>query len=292
MLLVKKQEARKTVAGAGLEVVNFNVGGVIHAFCFDFRKAAAATMTEAEIEADVGLIVIKVDGETKIEMTAAEAIDIWRYRNAYKNAFTIASILPIYTNMLGTWDRVIDRSALAWGTKGIRSITAEITISAVATLATIDPFMIVEPDANRTLGKHLCVRRLADYFGSTGVQQLDKKLPFAMPDVNLQAVHLHQGAGAGVFTDVTVKASSGVGVDQEIFPRLTLAEHNILLHDHKRAAQTGWFHIDFDLLNDTVGGIPLGPLTNLRADINWATNAPLAYSILCEEVRGLLSPTK
>jgi hypothetical protein len=293
MLLVKKKEATKVIAGAGLEVVNFNIGGVIHGFGFDCRKAAAATMTEAEIEADVGKILIKVDGEPKIEMTAAEAIDIWRYRHAqYGAAFTVASVVPIYTNFLGTWDRVVDRSALAWGTKDVHSITAEITISAVATLATIDPFLLVEPDATRTLGKHYCVRRLASSWASASLQQLDKVLPFGFPDVNLQAIHLHQGAGAGVFTDVTLKASSGFGVDNDIFPTLNLAQHNILLHDHRRTAQTGWFHMDLGLLNDTVAGLDLGAVTNLRADITWATNAPLAYTILCEEIRGLTRPTK
>ena len=292
MLLVQKKEATKTVAGAGLETVDFNVGGVIHAFGFDFRKAAAALMTEAEIEADVGNILIKVDGEPKIEMTAAQAFDILRYRTSQYNVFTPSSVLMIYVNGLGMLDRVIDRSALAWGTKGMRSISAEITIAAVATLASIEPFMLVEPDPERTLGRHYCVRKLADYFASTGVQQVDKKLPFGQPDINMQAVHFHMGAGSGVFTDVTIKASSGRGVDNEIYPMLKLAQHNAILHDHRRTPQTGWFHADFNLINDTLGGIPLGPLTNLRADITWATNAPLSYAILCEEIRGMTQPVK
>jgi len=292
MLLVQRKEATRVITGAGLSSVDYSIGGVIHAFGFDFRKAAAALMTEAEIEADVGNILIKVDGEPKIEMTAAQAFDIWRYRTAHYNAFTPSSVLMIYTNMLGQFDRMIDRSALAWGTKGVRSITAEITISAVATLATIDPFVIVEPDPDRTMGRHYCVRKLAGYYGSTGVEQVDKKLPFGNSDINMQAIHFHEGAGAGVFTDVTIKASSGRGVDNEIYPKLKLAQHNQLLHDHRRAAQTGWFHIDFNLLNDVCAGLPLGPLTNLRADINWATNAPLSYPILCEEVRGLNTPVK
>lgn len=292
MLLVQKKEATKVVAGAGLQAVDFSVGGVIHAFGFDFRKAALALMTEAEIEADIGNILIKVDGEPKIELTAAQAIDIWRYRHAKYNAHTISSTILIWTNMSGMFDRMVDRSAMGWGTNDVRSITAEITVAGVATLATIDPFIIVEPDADRTLGRHYCVRKLAGYYGSTGVEQVDKKLPFGNSDINMQAIHFHQGAGAGVFTDVTVKASSGRGVDNEIYPQLKLPQHNILLHDVGRAAQTGWFHVDFNLINDPTGGIPLGQLTNLRADITWATNAPLAYDILCEEVRGLNSPVK
>lgn len=292
MLIVQKKEATKTVAGAGLETVDFNVGGVIHAFGFDFRKAAAAVMTEAEIENDVGNILIKVDGEPKIEMTAAQAFDILRYRTSQYNVFTPSSVLMINVNGQGMFERIIDRSALAWGTKGIRSISAEITISAVATLASIEPFMLVEPDPERSLGRHYCVRKLADYFAATGVQQVDKKLPFGQRDINMQAVHFHQGAGAGVFTDVTIKASSGRGVDNEIYPMMKLAQHNLILQIHKRTPQTGWFHVDFNLINDPLGGIPLGPLTNLRADITWATNAPLSFPILCEEVRGMTQSVK
>jgi len=292
MLTVIKKEATKTVAGAGLQTVDFNTGGVIHAFGFDFRKAAAAVMTEAEIEADVGNILIKVDGEPKVEMTAGQAFDILRYRTSQYNVFTPSSVLMIYVNGLGMFERIIDRSAYAWGTKGVRSISAEITVAAVATLASIEPFMLLEPDPDRTMGRHYCVRQLADYFAATGVQQVDKKLPFGQPDINMQAVHIHQGAGAGVFTDVTVKASSGRGVDNEIYPAFKLAQHNAILHDHKRTPQTGWYHVDFNLINDPLGGIPLGPLTNLRMDITWATNAPLAYTILCEEVRGMTQPVK
>src|SRR4030043_217890 len=159
--------------------------------------------------------------------------------------------------------------------KDVRPLTCEIDITAVATLASITPRSYTEPDNTRNLGKHLCIRRPTDYFGATGVQQIDKKLPFGQADVGMFAVHFGQGAGAGVFTDVTIKASAGQGVDSDIYPEMNLALHNLLNHDNKRTVQTGWYHVDFSLTNDPTGYLPLGPLTNLRADIEWATNAPL-----------------
>ena len=289
MIPVIKQEATKSGMGAGDKVtIDLTAAGVHHALFLDFRKAAAATMTEAEIEADVGKILIKVDGEPKIEMLASEAIDLWRYYHAKDGAHTIASVVPIWF-IRKNFANLGDRALFGYGMADVRSFTCEIDITAVATLASITPRSYIEPDNTRKLGRHLCVRRLTDYFGSTGVQQIDKKLPFGQADIGTFAIHFHQGAGAGVFTDVYIKASSGKGVDSDIYPEMLLALHNQLLQDNGRTIQTGWYHVDFGLTNYTRGYLPLGPLTNLRADINWATNAPLSFPILCEEVRGLKS---
>lgn len=290
MIPVIKQEATKSGMGVGDKVtIDLTAAGVHHALFLDFRKAAAATMTEAEIEADVGKILIKVDGEPKIEMLASEAIDLWRYYGAKDGAHTIASVVPIWF-LRKNFKRLIDRQTIGYGMADVRSFTCEIDITAVATLASITPRSYIEPDNSRKLGRHLCIRRLTDYFGSTGMQQIDKKLPFGINDIGMFAIHFGQGAGAGVFTDVTIKASAGGGVDSDIYPEMNLALHNLLNYDNERTIQTGWYHVDFALTNDPTGYLPLGPLTNLRADINWATNAPLSFPILCEEVRGLVGP--
>jgi hypothetical protein len=287
MIPVIKQEATKSGMGAGDKVtIDLTAAGVHHALFLDFRKAAAATMTEAEIEADVGKILIKVDGEPKIEMLASEAIDLWRYYHGKAGAHTIASIVPI-DFIRRNFGRLVDRQLFGYGMADVRSFTCEIDITGVVTLSSITPRSYIEPDNTRKLGRHLCIRKLTDYFSSTGVQQIDKKLPFGQADIGMFAVHFHQGAGAGVFTDVTIKASAGQGVDSDIYPEMLKALHDLLNYNNGRSIQTGWYHVDFALTNDPTGYLPLGPLTNLRADINWATNAPLSFAILCEEVRGL-----
>lgn len=287
MIPVIKQEATKSGMGAGDKVtIDLTAAGVHHALFLDFRQAGAATMTETEIEADVGKILIKVDGEPKIEMLANEVIDMWRYYRAKNGSHTIASVVPIWFTR-PNFKRLIDRQAIGYGMADVRSFTCEIDITAVALLSSITPRSYIEPDNTRKLGRHLCIRRLTDYFGSTGVQQIDKKLPFGQADIGMFAIHFGQGAGGGVFTDVTIKASAGQGVDSDIYPEMLLALHDLLNYDNERTIQTGWYHVDFALTNDPTGYLPLGPLTNLRADINWATNAPNSFPILCEEVRGL-----
>jgi len=292
MIPVLKQEATKSGMGAGDKVtIDLTAAGVHHCLYLDFRKAAAATMTEAEIEADVGKILIKVDGEPKIELLASEVIDLWRYYHAKDGAFTIASVLPIWFTRYN-FNRLIDRQTIGYGMADVRSFTCEIDITAVATLASITPRSYIEPDNSRKLGRHLCIRRLTDYFGSTGIQQIDKKLPFGIQDIGMFAIHFGKGAGAGVFTNVTIKASAGQGVDSDIYPEMNKALHDLLNYDNGRTVQPDWYHVDFALTNDPTGYIPLGPLTNLRADIEWATNAPLSFPIVCEEVRGLTGPVK
>jgi len=292
MIPVIKQEATKSGLAAGDKVtIDLTAAGVHHALFLDCRKAAAATMTEAEIENDIGKILIKVDGEPKIEMLASEAIDMWRYYHAKNGAHTIKSVLPIWFTR-EYFPSLPERQLSGYGMADVRSFTCEIDITAVATLASIQPRSLIEPDNTRKLGKHLCIRRLTDYFAATGVQQIDKKLPFGQPDVGMFAIHFHQGAGAGVFVNVTVKASAGQGVDSDIYPEMVLDLHNQLLQDCGRTIQTGWYHVDFALTNDSAGFLPLGPLTNLRADIEWVTNAPLSFPILCEEFRGLTGPAK
>lgn len=290
MLTVVKRESTKTPTGAGLIAVDFSRGGVIHAFGLDCRKAAGVAMTEAEIEADVGNILIKVDGEPKIELTAAQAFDIWRYYHGQYGAHTIAGVIPIWVNGSGKFQRIIDRSALGWGTLDVKSVTAEIDVLGVVTLVQIKPFMIVEPDAERTLGRHLCIRKLADSYAGTGVYDIDKKFPYGQRDINLQAIHV--GAGAGTFVDATLKASAGRGVDNFIYPTLTVAENNQLLHDAKRTVQTGWFHLDLNMINDPLGGIPMGPLTGLQASINYSVAPGASFPILTEEIRGLTQGVK
>ena len=292
MIPVIKQEATKSGMGAGDKVtINLTAAGVHHALYLDFRKAAAATMTEAEIIADVGKILIKVDGEPKIEVLASEAIALSKYYRDKNGANTMVSVLPI-DFLRANFNNLADRQLMGYGMADVRSFTCEIDITAVATLASITPRSYIEPDNTRRLGRHLCIRRLTDYFNATGVQQIDKKLPYGQPDVGMFAIHFHQGAGAGVFKQVTVKASAGQGVDSDIYPEMLKALHDQLLKDNGRTIQTEWFHVDFALTNDPTGYLPIGPLTNLRADIEWATNAPLSFPILCEEVRGLTGEVK
>jgi len=292
MIPVIKQEATKSGMGAGDKVtIDLTAAGVHHALFLDFRKAAAATMTEAEIIADVGKILIKVDGEPKIEMLASEAIDLCKYYRDKDGANTMVSVLPIWFTRYN-FNELSDRALIAYGMADVRSFTAEIDITAVATLASITPRSYIEPDNTRKLGKHLCIRRLTDYFNALGVQQIDKKLPYGQADVGMFAIHFGKGAGAGTFKSVTVKASAGQGVDSDIYPEMLKALHDQLLKDCGRTIQAGWYHVDFALTNHPAGYLPIGPLTNLRADIEWATNAPLSFPILCEEVRGLTGPVK
>lgn len=290
MALTIKKEATKSGIGAGDKVVlDLNVAGVYHSVVLDCRKAAAASMTEAEIEADIGKICVKLNGETIQEFTAAQAFDLWRYYYAKTGAHTVASTIPIcFTRPI--FNRMMDRSAMGIGMKGVKTFTVEIDITAVVTLASITPFTHIEPDDSRGPGRHLRVRSLPDYFAAASLQQVQKKFLCGNSNVALLAAHFDTGAGAATVTNFTLKGSAGKGVDVDIFPEITPALNELLIHNAERTQQTNWNHIDLCLENDPVGPLNMGPLTGLRLDILWVTAAPLAWQLLIEEIHGLTGP--
>jgi len=290
MGLTIKKEATQSGMGAGDKVVlDLNPAGVYHEIILDCRKAAAATMSEAEIEADIGKICVKLNGETIQEFTAAQVFDLWRYYYAASGAHTVASMIPIHFTR-PMFNRMIDRSAMGIGMKDQQSLTVEIDITAVATLDSITPFTKIEPDDSRGPGRHLRIRSLPDYFAAASLQQVPKKFLVGNANVALMAIHFDTGAGAATVTNFTLKGSAGQGVDVDIFPEITPPLNELLVHDSGRTPQTNWNHVDLCLENDPVGPINMGRLTGLRLDILWVTAAPLAWELLVEEIHGLQGP--
>jgi len=290
MGLTLKKEATFSGMGAGDKVVlDLNAAGVYHEIMLDCRKAAAATMSEAEIEADIGTIKVKLNGETIQEFTAAQCFDLWRYYYAQYGAHTVASMIPIHFTR-PMFNRMIDRSAMGLGMKGVQTLTVEVDIIGVVTLASITPFTKIEPDDSRGPGRHLRIRSLPDYAAAVGLQQVPKKFLTGNPNVALLAAHFDTGAGAATVTNFTLKGSAGQGVDVDIFPEITPPLNELLIHDAGRTPQTNWNHIDLCLENDPVGPLNMGRLTGLRLDIVWVTAAPLAWQLLLEEIHGLQGP--
>ena len=290
MALTINKEETKSGMGAGDKVIHdLNVAGVYHEVILDCRKAAAATMTEAEIEADIGRICVKLNGETIQEFTAAQAFDLWRYYYASRGAHTIASTIPIHFTR-PMFNRIMDRSMMGIGMKGVRSFTIEVDITAVATLASITPFNVIEPDDARGPGRHLRIRSLPDYAAAVGLQQVPKKFLVGNPNVALMACHFDNGAGGASVTNFSLKGSAGKGVNVDIFPEITPALNQLLIHDVGRTQQTAWNHIDLCLENDPIGPLEMAGLTGMRLDIVWVTAAPLAWQLLLEEIHGLSGP--
>ncbi|HUW19361.1 MAG TPA: hypothetical protein VMW16_08670 [Sedimentisphaerales bacterium] len=276
----EKQANLTGIAAGAICTAQLPADRVHHGLYLVCRKAAAAAMSEAEIEADVGKIIIRLDGDIKIEATAAQLFDVWRYWYGQHGAFTIAGLIPIpFTrpNLIPA----IHRAALAWGMKGVESYTIEVAIAGVATLVSIEVWCEVE-DRVAELGRHLCIGYHPQSFASTGVQELNT-LPFGDNDKAMLAIHI--GHGSGAIKSVNCKATIS-NKSEEIYAELAAEANNHILRQAGRTNQTGWYHIDFAQINDVSGYLPSGPISAFRQQIDWGTQ-PNNYPVLIEEVRGL-----
>jgi hypothetical protein len=281
--MITKFEKQANLVGiaAGVCTAGLPAERVHHGLFLLCRKAAGVAMTEAEIEADVGKIILRLDGDIKLEATAAVLFDIWRYWFEQYGVFTPAGLIPIpfvRPNLLPA----IERSLFAWGMQDIEAYTLEVNITGVATLQTVEVFTEVE-DAQRRLGRHLALRYCPQNFGSTGVQEVTS-LPFGDNDTGMFAMHI--GHGSGAISSVTSKATRA-GRSEEIYDELPYEANDHILRQAGRTKQTGYYHVDFSRTNDKDGFLRSGPIAAFRQQIDWATQ-PDNYPIYIEEVRGLL----
>ncbi|MFA5422444.1 MAG: major capsid protein P2 [Phycisphaerae bacterium] len=274
--LVKLQNAGG-VGNSGRIVEALPTSGIFYDLMLVCRDAGGVLLTEAEIEADVTNIRLRLNGELKIETTAAVLFDIFRYWNAWAGSYTIAGQIPIQFTRPHALT-ALERLAMAWGMQGVSGWAIEIDLAAVlAKLATIEIFAHVQ-DGVLPLGKHICIQKNERIFGSTGVHQVTD-LDRNNSDRSVLVEHI--GVGSGTIGSVTAKINQ-----QDMVQDNDTDLNNIRLHLAGRTPQTGWYHLDYTILNDHLSILPLAQVNSLQYDINFLTQ-PDNFIIYREEVRGL-----
>lgn len=278
----KKQQNVGNIAAGAVCTVELPKDKVHHGLMLVCRKAALAVMSRAEIIADIGDITVRVDGDIKIEASITTLLDLFKYWHDKDGAFTVAGAVPImYTRPI--MPTAEERSLLAWGMKGVRSYALEVNVTAIATLVSIEVWTLVE-DAERALGRHLCISRHPQNFGATGVQQLTT-MPYGDPDVAILVDHF--GESTGDIDNITVKANGN-----DILDAVPMELNAMVLRQKGRTVQTDYYPVDYSLLNHRAGYLSSGGLTSLRYEIDWEAGggAPGNYLVHREEVRGLTQP--
>ncbi|OHB60882.1 MAG: hypothetical protein A2167_05435 [Planctomycetes bacterium RBG_13_46_10] len=277
--LVKLQNV-DGIAGNGRPIVNLPRANIYHGLFLLCRTSAGVLLTEAEIEADITNIRVRVDGDLKVETTAAVLFDLYRYWYAMNGAYTIAGQIPILF-VRPNLQFAAERSLLAWGMDGIESFNLELDLAAtLAKVATIQIWALQEV-GKRALGRHLCIGKHPRIFGSTGVQQVSD-IPYGDVDNLILADHITVGSGA--ISDVTVRLNQS-----DVWQELQNDLNKLVLNCVGRTAQTGYFHLDFAQFNDRTAYLPSGGLSSLQYDINFSTQ-PNNYIIYREEIRGATKP--
>ncbi|MFA5101122.1 MAG: major capsid protein P2 [Candidatus Omnitrophota bacterium] len=243
--------------------------------------AAGVGLTSAQILADIGQIRVTVNGEDVVRCQVDHLLMLQKYYWDAEYSTFINGIIPIYFERprLATDS---ERSVYALGMQDVKSFTIEVQIDGVAQLATLEVFAYQTPEA-RLLGQHVRILRFPQVFTTTGEQEL-----LTMPYLNdatkgYIALHVHQGTGAGVVQDLSIKVGGNA-----IYDRVPAGLAQMEQAQAGRTLQTGYYHADLGICNDFRDGfLPMGGVKDFRQNITWITNAPNNYDIIAEVIHGL-----
>lgn len=274
--LIKQPSVRGIAAGA-VATVEIPTTGTHHALYLRCLTSAGVALTRAQILADIGNIILRINGETIMECDVQLFLDLQKYYGDADGAGNVDGIIPIYFTRphLATFS---ERIVTALGMSNVQSFTVDVVVDAVAQLSSIE--VISEVDATkRVLGQHMRIAKHPNSFATTGLQEIST-LPRYGNDVAYCALHIEKNAGT--FEKVTVKLG-GNAIFEDIDPNL----NQVLLEKNRRTPQTGYFHVDFAKNNDFLSLLPMAGVQDFRQQITWKTAAPTTFNIYSETLHGL-----
>lgn len=265
------------VAAGALLTAKIPVTGKKYGFFLIGKTAGGVLLTAAQLKADIGDIVVRVNGEPFIEASATQLLVIQKYFGDSDVAGNVAGVVPIflYPRDLATYE---ERKALAWGTVGLTSITLEVKITGVAQLASLELFEY-SSDENEVLGTHMRIRRYPHTFATTGAQDISD-LTNNQPDMAYRALIIEKNTAD--ITNASCRVNNAMVYDQ-----VPECLNDVLNEDGGRKAQAGYYVMDFGNIRDLRGMLPMKDITDFRQQIVWATNAPTNYNIIALQFKGL-----
>lgn len=215
------------VAAGQTATLDLPVGGLTyHQLRLYYATATAGGATEANMEAEITAIRLKVDGKVQRRIKPAELFDLNRF-----NGFGVnAGELPIF---FGEPNRrtVQGEDALAWGTADISNFQVEVDIAGGAGVTSLSARAEVERIA-RPMGPIVKWRRHTIPITATGINNVT-----TLPKSDAY-YRLH--AWSGNIDAVEVR------VDQETRFEADPTQMGNLLADYGLTAQAGVFHVVFD----------------------------------------------
>lgn len=276
--IIKQPNIRGIAAGA-IATGEIPTVGTHYATYLRCLSAAGVALTRAQMIADIGNIIVRINGVQIVEATATFLLDLQKYYGDQIGAGNVDGIIPI------PWARPHlatdqERSVFALGMADVSSFTIDVNVTAVAVLASIEVFSEVTPEVRR-LGQHIRINKFPQSFATTGLQEITT-LPKEGNDVGYLALHVDEPVG--VVDKLTVKLGSN-----NIFEEVAAGLNQVLLEKTLRNPQTGYFHVDFARSNDLSGLIPMAGVQDFRQQITWntAAGAPGNFNIYTERVFGL-----
>lgn len=268
---IKKNPALSPLAAGSDSNVLLPTGETYRSLIFRARIAGVAA-TEAECVAQINKLQLIVDGDTKIDIDAGDAMMLQNY---YQKRAGVAQFLTgcFRLDFVRPWHREIGgEDGPAWGTSDVRSLELVVGLAGGATIDSIDTFRVVtDPEP---MGRHLCIRRKPRNTAAAGVDRVDQwKRDIG---TSLMAIHVEKTT----ITDVLLEIDNVKEID---CPTIVL---NHQAQQYERTPQTaaGYTHIDFAMRNRLKDAVPMIAQT-MNLDLTWSA-APNAHTLLLEQIEG------
>lgn len=278
----RKQAGAKGVQSNGIATADIPAVGRHYAYVFEFKTAAGAALTQAQIKSEVSEIRVKINGEVIVE--ASPAFLFARHNYYYTNLGAPVNdgvlILPWHAPQL---DTAAQRAFYPLGTEDVRDITVEFVTGTLTNLAVIDVY-VSSTNERTILGPHLRIKKHPQTFNTTG-EQVISDLPFG-PDQALLAYHIGLGTTPGVLKEVSL-----IGDNVQLLDRVTLPVQTAMLELGGRTLQADYFPIDYGVNNEFMGYFRFVRNGRLIQDwrqiLNWSTSPGGLYNIYSEHIHNL-----
>jgi len=274
---LKKQPNLRGISASAVATGEIPTTGTHYATYLRCLDAGGVELTRAQIIADIGDLVVRINGEQIVEASATFLLDLQKYYGDSKTAGNVNGIIPLF------WERpglatFQERALFALGMNNVQSFTIDVNVVGVAVLSSIEVYSLVTPE-RRNLGQHMRISRFPQSFGSTGIQEITS-LPKEGASVAYSAMHIEESTGT--IDDVTVKLGGN-----DIYDEVSANLNETMLKVSGRSPQTGYYHADFGISNDLTGMIPMASVQDWRQQINWSGLAPNNYNIYAERIFNL-----
>jgi hypothetical protein len=263
--------------GAGLTATALLPTGITYHAIQLRCTIAGVEATPAEIIAQVEDVKLTLNGDAKIDASAAEIAALhrfWRTKN---------SLDPIANGILTVWlarpelQEIDGQDGPAWGTLDQNSFNLDVKLAAGATIDAIEPRGWVSK--GEPLGRHITIRRLTDFMAGAGDKVLSD---FQNPNAEYQmlAIHIDRSGGAGnLITSLNLKADQ---VDEWDGPYGFIQN---LLGVYGFNQQSGWTHLPFAMRGRPLDSLPM-VMNDLRLRLT-CSGALNNFNVLQERIEGI-----
>lgn len=258
--VLQKMQSFQGVAAGQTGICQLPVG-LTYTNLFINHKRAGVDATEAQMKAELGKVVLRVNGRAVVEATVTELLDIYKYYG-----YTVqAGVIPLvfarpFERDLGVEDD------MALGTADVSTLSVEVEVLGGATTPTLQAY--AEQAESAPLGNFITITPFADSIGGAGVLE---KSDLPRGQYGLVALHI----ASALVTEAQLIANSKVVFEGT--PTI------LKQRDHLRgnAWQTGYTHLNIAARNRANEALPMN-LQDFRAKLTFSNTA--SFRVIREQV--------